>query len=255
MKNCVVIPAVGHKPEHKGFLEDLLNSLKDFPGTIIVALDQVSDAFRFYFEDNYPNVTYIVNEGNRLGFAPNSNRGLRYAFKELKADRVMLCNQDTLVPRWEFLQDLFKAEGLLSATSVENEDLETYNQQMANDRRIQDVEKFAGYCFVIHKDVVEKIGYLDERFVSSMEDDEFLLRCHLAGFPVRVVNVIINHKGSHIDQNALGGSLTGAYNGERLMLNLQKYYWKYQIPGDIPHAEAIKWYTSRFTWQPEMYEP
>lgn len=254
--NCIVIPACDVKGiENKEQLEGLLNSLSDFPGTIIVCMDGCKESFTFYFQDNYPNVTYIVNEGNRLGFAPNSNRGLRYAFKELKAERVMLCNQDCVLPRWEFLQDLFKAKGLVSATSTDTEDLETYNQQMTNDRRIQDVEKFAGYCFVIHKDLIEKVGYLDERYVSSFEDDDLILRTHLAGFPVQVINVVINHKGSHIDQNALGGSLTGAYNGERLMFNLQKYYWKYQISGDIPHSGAIAWCKANHDWQDVMFEP
>ena len=265
--NCVVIPCADTKGlESKQLLEDLLNSLKDFVGTIICCMDGCAESFNYYFQEIYkgnPNIIYLINEGNRLGFAANSNKGLRYAFKTLEAERVMLCNMDCILPSWVYLKPLFMNEGLVSATSVEESfykdqglDLNGLNQSVDDGPGLEYnlVEKFAGYCWVIHKNVVEKIGYLDERYKSSFEDDDYILRTHIAGFPVGALDVYVNHKGSHIDQKVLGGSMTGAYNDEMLMLNLQKYYWKYQIPGDIPHDKAITWAKENHEWQDIMYE-
>lgn len=265
--NCVVIPCADTKGlESKQLLEDLLNSLKDFIGTIICCMDGCAESFNYYFQEIYkgnPNIIYLINEGNRLGFAANSNKGLRYAFKTLEAERVMLCNMDCILPSWVYLKPLFMNEGLVSATSVEESfykdqglDLNGLNQSVDDGPGLEYnlVEKFAGYCWVIHKNVVEKIGYLDERFIAGWDDDDYCARVRLAGFPVGVLNVYVNHKGSHIDQAAHGGSMTGAYDNERLMLNMQKFYWKYQIPGGISHALSPKWINENHSWCEDLYE-
>lgn len=50
-------------------------------------------------------------------------------------------------------------------------------------------------CALIHRDVFEKIGLLDERFKFTGEDVDFCVRAKKAGFEIKVVeNAKIYHK-------------------------------------------------------------
>jgi GT2 family glycosyltransferase/tetratricopeptide (TPR) repeat protein len=58
--------------------------------------------------------------------------------------------------------------------------------------------RIAGFCMVIRRSVIEKIGGLDERYaIGNFEDDDFCVRAHLAGFKAAVVkDCYVHHYGN-----------------------------------------------------------
>lgn len=67
-----------------------------------------------------------------------------------------------------------------------------------NKNKITQFPRVAFLCTLIKKEVIEKIGGLDERFTpGNFEDDDFCLRAQLAGYKTVIANdVFIHHYGS-----------------------------------------------------------
>ncbi|WP_261378479.1 glycosyltransferase family 2 protein [Paenibacillus agilis] len=61
------------------------------------------------------------------------------------------------------------------------------------------VQRVVGLCFVMKRAVVERIGYLDERFSPGhYEDDDYCLRAKMNGFQLVVCeDALVHHYGSH----------------------------------------------------------
>ena len=81
------------------------------------------------------------------------------------------------------------------------------------------------FCVAIKREVIEKIGLLDEQFSpGNFEDDDFCVRAILAGFRLGIAqDVLIYHKGS-----ATHKSLNVAYD-ELLGTNLMKFKAKWPL--------------------------
>src|SRR5262249_1298615 len=60
------------------------------------------------------------------------------------------------------------------------------------------VERLTGFCLLVRREVLEKIGVLDERFGKGFfEDDDFCGRARAGGFKLAVcLGVVIDHFGS-----------------------------------------------------------
>lgn len=61
-----------------------------------------------------------------------------------------------------------------------------------------ELERLVGFCFLIKREVVEKIGYLDEQFSPGhYEDDDYCYRARQAGFKLKLAgDVFVHHHGS-----------------------------------------------------------
>lgn len=67
-----------------------------------------------------------------------------------------------------------------------------------DDNQIARVDAVSGSCMFIRREVVEQIGYLDERFFAYQEDTDFCIRAGQAGWAVEYVPVgEIIHLGGH----------------------------------------------------------
>jgi Flp pilus assembly protein TadD len=60
------------------------------------------------------------------------------------------------------------------------------------------LDRIVGFCMLITREVITKIGLLDERFgIGNFEDDDYCLRARQAGFRLMVAaDVFIHHFGS-----------------------------------------------------------
>ena len=77
----------------------------------------------------------------------------------------------------------------------------------------------AGSCMLIRREVIDQIGYLDERFFAYQEDADFCFRARQAGWQVYYVpSAQIIHFGS------MGGSRVEPY---RSILEWHKSYFRY----------------------------
>lgn len=269
MTVAIVIPATDYRPHCISLLDRLCKSIvrggtSTSPETeIVICMDGCSTDFVEFFQDTYSEFTYLIHKGNRRNFCANSNMGLRYAHS--KGMSAILCNQDTVLPDWKYLGWLQAGgQGLTSTQSVEESDQDKLNilnqaQEPAYISVLDDsvpTNKFAGYCYYIDHSVMEEIGFLHEPFGASFDEDLYITKALLAGFPVQISNIKVYHEGTHIDQAALGGqSLTGAYGGDLLQMNHHKYRFMWQIPPEVQHPQYVKWILANYKWDKSvMYD-
>jgi len=191
----------------------------------------------------YPEIKIIENEKN-LGFAGGNNVGVKYAMKN-NADYVLLLNNDTTVEK-DFLNKLVeigesdKKNGLFGSKiyfySEQNRiwfaggkvnwlrnkgthiGLDEIDQNQYN--KIKEVDYLTGCCLLIKKEVIEKIGVLEEDYFLYYEDTDFCLRAKNIGYNcVYVPKSKIYHK---ISRSTKPGSPSYIYYHTRNGLVLAK---------------------------------
>src|SRR5262249_10220977 len=67
----------------------------------------------------------------------------------------------------------------------------------AHARKIEDIDRLVGFCLLIKREVIDKVGVLDERFgVGCFEDDDYCRRALAAGFRCVIArDAFIHHAG------------------------------------------------------------
>lgn len=223
-------------------LENLLSDLephRDSFAEIIPLWDSTEWLFRQQIIDKFPWVNTDLqfwNKKRALQFTRNSNVGLKYVHS--KGEDCILINQDCTIPDASCLP-LLKGKGIASARSVEpGSGLIKY---LGDFKREKIAGHFPFYCTYFSWEVLDKVGFLDEKFKKLFSDDDLCLRCHLAGFPVEVVNLNIYHKGSHVvpDKDGNFQSPSGCYDQSDLMTAFEQYRAKYNLP-ETKHEDIIK---------------
>ena len=253
MSHFIVVPVANTNDRCKGWLDDLLTSLraggyykKDY--RVLLCYDNCSMEFQQYFFDKYQgDMIAALNNQNpeNLNFCKNVNTGLRQAFA-MDAKHFTVLNMDTVLPK----ESVFKhvaGEGLSFPTPVG--DIKDLQKTKPKDLTRTPVLKYSGFCMSFPRKLVETIGVLDERFVAGFEDDEISARAGLAGFPVEVVNINVFHDQSHRDEHP---SSTGAYSMADLGVGLGIYRRKWSIPAGMAHEDFNKWILENHTFRPEL---
>lgn len=249
---CLVIPVADSTPESEPCLDSLLWSIESQgihnSYSVIVCFDRLNGLnFAEQFITKYKWIDPIINEGNRLNFARNSNRGLRKAFNEYK-DSAIVVNQDTMIPSKQYL-DQISGEGIVSPQQITLEGTkEQILEQMNHQNSLQpnpperaSHKKVVAFFLYINYQVMKKIGYWDSRFVT-FEDDDYSLRTIMGGFPVETVSTQIHH----------GVSKCGQYDNERLQLNFAKFKYKWSISDTVSHLDCADWVLNQHSFCEEM---
>lgn len=200
---------------------ECLNSVwekRTFPYEIILVDDGSDNDTRQYVE-KYVELTGCKLHRNEeaLGYTKSANIGLRMS----KSDYVILLNSDTIVTdSWaEKMLNCFerhKAAGIVSPLSnaASYQSVPEIRDSMTGDWKINTlrngmtidmmgliVEKVSksrysavaslnGFCFMISRDVINAIGYLDEvNFPKGYgEEVDYCIRASKAGFELRIVD-------------------------------------------------------------------
>ena len=152
----------------------------------------------------------IRNEKN-LGFVRAINQGLQIS----RAPYVSILNNDTL-PGEGWLRELVRfAErnpdvGLLNPICnghlTRNLTVNEYAKLIMFDRdKFMEMNQCQGFCMLIKREVIERIGYLDDTFgVGGFDDTDYSMRAHLAGYrSVCVYSSYVYHR-EHASFDALG---------------------------------------------------
>lgn len=196
------------------FTRNCLKSLEkvDYANLEILVVDNGSkDDSVAMVKNNFPKVVVLENKENS-GFAGGNNIGIKHAL-ENKADYVLLLNQDTEVEP-DFLKKLIEVAcknneiGLLSPLifwkrtpqiwfsrgKINWFNMKSYHEKIFRKGKPFESEFLTGCSLLIKKEVLEKIGLLDDKFFLYWEDADFSMRARRAGFKNLVVpDSIIYH--------------------------------------------------------------
>lgn len=164
---------------------------------------------------------YLLEAQNNNGFAAGNNMGIQYA-SQLGAGYYWLLNNDTIVEA-NTLTELLEGFELNSrigltigkilyeknrdriwyaggSTSHQTARTEHWQYGEKNDGKVdgtQPVSFATGCCMLIKKDVVDKIGRMDESYFLYEEDTDYCFRVVKAGFSIYYCpEAIIYHKVS-----------------------------------------------------------
>ncbi|MFD0710689.1 glycosyltransferase family 2 protein [Paenibacillus sp. GCM10027626] len=206
-KTSIIIPTYNGKD----LLKDCLYSIKrhtNEPHEIIVVDNGSTDGTVDLCRQE--GVTFISLAGNS-GFPAACNMGLKIA----SGDSLLLLNNDVIVSR-NWLKNMLKclysrAEiGIVGpltnyASGQQQIDMPYTNlEEMAEQLNKSDAKKWrqanrvVGLCFLFKREVMERIGLLDERFSPGhFEDDDYCYRARNAGYTLRIAgDVFVFHHGS-----------------------------------------------------------
>ncbi|MCL5411971.1 MAG: glycosyltransferase family 2 protein [Patescibacteria group bacterium] len=190
----------------------------------------------------FPAVKTIKSKEN-LGFTGGNNLGFGYAVGK-EADFILLLNNDTVVEEG-FLAELVdffqknKKAGIVGSALLMKEDGQekydlggyltsfgrTYHKHTSNVKKIspRQVNYVCGASLMVKREVVEKIGFLDENYFWGYEDVDFCQRVRQAGYEVWLdSNSVVEHK--------VGGAIKATpnykiyYNLRNNLLFIGKYF-------------------------------
>lgn len=208
----VVIPAWNGRQQLPACLEALLSQQGDIE--IVVVDNASSDGSADWVAERYPQVRLIRHQRN-LGFAGGCNAGLQAA----AGDLLVLLNQDAVVQDgWlraiahaardrqvgiigcKILEPdaktLNHCGGALDMEAVETRHLGAGETDRGQYDQASDVEYVTGAAFALRRDVLERVGLLDDRFFPGYyEDADYCVRVRRAGLRIRYVPdaIVIHH--------------------------------------------------------------
>lgn len=239
---------------------DCLISLRniDYKNHRITVVDNAStDDSVDKLSKEFPEIELLRSNVN-LGFAGGNNLALKYVKEMYKPDYFLLLNNDTAVEP-SFLSALVKNSTDLSVGIIGSKiyffDEPTrlwfaggYFDRFSGDGRhyayeqldeggnnkLCKVDFITGCCLMITKQLIEKIGYLDDSFFAYCEDLDYCLRAKKNGFDcLYVPDSIIYHKVSSSFKTQKTTTL-GARSALAYYLNVRNRFFIYR-----KHRELI----------------
>ena len=219
-KICIVILNYNSFSDTKDCIVSLMNqTYKAF--TILIIDNHSSDGSIENLQSNFPNLVFIKNNKN-LGFTGGCNMGINYGI-DSGYDYILLLNNDTVAhPKMlenifsyielhpdvslltgkiyykDFPNKLWYAGGKLDYLRLKgiHSKLNRYQDDI-NEKNKFEVNFISGCMMVIKRDVIDKIGLLDDFFFANYEDVDYCLRVSFAGLSMSYLsNAIIWHKVS-----------------------------------------------------------
>lgn len=203
---------------------------------IVIDNNSVDDTKDWLVKQDHIRV--ILNKEN-LGFPRGCNQGIEIA----KGDNILLLNNDVIVTEnWlsNLVNSLYSDERIgavgpvtnsaayYTAIPVEYSNLNemhnfAQNFNKPDSEKWEERLKLIGYCMLIKREVVDKIGLLDERFTpGNFEDDDYSVRIRQAGYKLLLCkDTFIHHYGSVSWKENISGY------GELLSENEKKFMEKW----------------------------
>lgn len=198
---------------------------------------------------NHHNNVRIIDNKENLGFAAGNNQGLGLG----KGNYLLLLNNDTVVTEGWLARMLSVFEryvevGIVGPVSncvsgpqqvkgasyQSLEKMHLFAKQWSAEHIGQTIEftRVVGFCLLVKRDVIDRIGGLDEQFGSgNFEDDDFCLRAAAAGYKARIAqDVFIHHTGSQTFKGA------GINYEQSLERNWKLFKTKWKLPQDLPYG-------------------
>ena len=223
----VIIPVYNALDDVKKCLSSVKASCEFFPLKIILVNDGSDEKTSTYlrqFASKY-NFVYLIEHAANKGYTKAVNAGLRFS----EANYLVTLNSDTIVPHqwislllecmdndpltgivgplsnaasWQNFPLLFDENGKFAVNDLpEFFDLESLNRflEIYGLKQFPEVPFVNGFCFMIKREVIDKIGYMDEEAfpVGYGEENDFCLRALRSSFKLAIAdNVYVYHAKS-----------------------------------------------------------
>ena len=135
---------------------------------------------------------------NQMGSYPS---GLNQGIEVSNGEYIVCCNPDIVVtPRWldKMKWAIDQGYGMVGPMSkfVSGVQNQMMYKVMPSQINLLDVSFIIGFCFMIPRDVFEKVGKFDEQFSFENDDIDYSLRVRQAGLPIAVMpHCYIEHVG------------------------------------------------------------
>lgn len=271
MDLSIIIISFDTKELLRECLTSVLNQTKGVEFEVIVVDNGSSDTSVEMVKKEFPQIKLIKNKEN-LGFAKANNQALRQSHGEY----VLLLNSDTKIvnnalvklvnfaeskkdlgiagPRLLNLNDTPQPSAApfytLPVTAISLFSGDKFLRQSPS--KSTPVDWVSGACFLIKREVIEKIGLLDERFFMYAEEMEFCYRAKKAGYQVyfypqaEVIHLI--QGGSSASWQGKQKAIWGIYRG--LIHFYRKHFapWKLFVLKFLLKAKAVgAWLLGVFT--------
>jgi GT2 family glycosyltransferase len=210
------------------------------------------------------DIKLILNNEN-LGFPKGCNIGIEFSEKE---NDILFLNNDTKVtPRWlDNLKICLYSDNKIGATASITNNCSNYQAISVPYKNIEDMISFAdknnvsspekweqksrlvGFCMLVKRDVINKIGFFDESFTpGNFEDDDLCMRIIKVGYKLMLCNdSFIHHFGS--------SSFKKDYTkfNDILRINAQKFEKKWGFNSNV--YSALKFDILRHINEPKNKE-
>ena len=179
----VVIPAWNHPDLTRDCVQSLLEHT-EIPARLII-VDNGSDPETIQilrsFKGNDRVALQILYNSTNEGFSKACNRGMRIS----DADYICLLNNDTLVTHG-WLSEMIRIANTQQEIGIVNPASNTFGEppnRILPEKEVIEMGSSIGFCLLIKRQVIEKIGYLDEGFEQAYyEDVDYCFRAKQAGF-------------------------------------------------------------------------
>jgi len=237
------------------FLADSIGRLQRFtsPGDILVVDNGSIDGTLETLASDYPQVTVCRLPVN-TGFSGGNNVGLRAAMAN-GYDAVFLLNVDTIIeedfihPCLQVLEEhpdigvigpvvleadgenVIQCEGGRISSLRASFPYRKRGQRFAREDAIVDVGYVLGAAMLVRREVIERIGYLDEDyFPAYVEEVDYCYRARVAGFRSVV------HLGSAIRH--IGEQSSGGHHKANNRIATHRFYFAIKHSGPIAFVAA-----------------
>jgi GT2 family glycosyltransferase len=187
-----------------------LNCINSLRGILnIIIIDNGSEEKDFKrLQENLPKDIHLISNSSNLGFSEGNNIGIKYAIEHLKADYIILLNNDTIVNQ-NFIEPLIKTiESDNSIAAVQPKILKIKNKSTIDsagqiaykygsvrDRGInqpdcpvfQRKEEIFGACgaaVLYRASALKEIGFFDKQLFCLFEDVDIAWRLRLKGYKI-----------------------------------------------------------------------
>ncbi|WP_339735842.1 glycosyltransferase [uncultured Gimesia sp.] len=219
---------------------DSLRMRTDEPYELILVDNGSTDGTPDYF-NSLADPQVILNSDNQ-GFPAAVNQGIAAA----SGENILLLNNDTLMTTgWlhRLLVRLYSNKEIgivgpmsnnisgpqqipVTYTDLASLDGFAWDWGKRHDQQSLDESRLVGFCMLFKRELIDKIGTLDERFgIGCFEDDDYCRRANAAGYrTVIAADSFVHHFGS---RSFIGSDadFTGI-----MQQNEQKYHEKWQTP-------------------------
>lgn len=202
-KQIVIIPVHNQLPY---FIKAFESVMEKSPNAVVIVVnDGSTDSETNEYLDNNSNSYILLKNEAAKGFSNACNIGMRYAVDNFDFNCLCLLNSDTEIVTEDWftkVESYFTSLAKIGVASVMSDN--------AMAQTVKDVKNYLkrihkkpyrysplahGFCYFISKDLISKIGFLDERlFPHYGSEDDYSLKSISSGFKNIIIgSVFVKH--------------------------------------------------------------